>query len=63
MIDGKWHAPSEIAKNMQLSESRVENIVQLSANANFATFDQKTRKVKLDPELCKLYTALEDDGN
>jgi hypothetical protein len=48
---------------MQLSESRVENIVQLFANANFATFDQKTRKVKLDPELCKLYTALEDDGN
>jgi len=63
MKDGRWHGVTEIAKNMQLSEGRVENVVQLFANANLATFDRKTRKVKLDSELCELYVALEEDGN
>ena len=61
MKDGRWHNLIEIAKNMQLSESKVEKNVHFFANANFATFNQKTKKVKLDPELCQLYVALEDE--
>ena len=48
---------------MQLSESRVENIVQLFASANFATLNKKTGKAKLTPELCELYDALKDEGS
>lgn len=61
MKDGKWHDLIEIARNMQLSECKVEKIVHFFANANFATFNQKTKKVKLGLELCELYVALEDE--
>ena len=52
---------TEVAEATKLSEDKVEGIIRLFAEANFAEFDGQLRRVKLGSVLRDLYVSLESD--
>ena len=52
--DGKRHSLSEIAERLELTQKKAGEILQFLAEYDFATFDQKSNKAIIDPELKEL---------
>ncbi len=52
--DDKRHSLSEIAERLKLTQKKAREILQFLAEYDFATFDQKSNKAIIDPELKEL---------
>jgi len=55
--DGKWHSVNELATITQMEEHRVEEIAQFFAHYSFIQINSVKNKVKIDPELRKIFIS------
>lgn len=56
-VDGEWHSLNEVVAYLQLEKSEVVKIAKFFARFRFIQLDETRRKVKIQPNVKKLFDS------
>ena len=51
--DGKWHNLKELAKNLQIEQQKLKQIIRFLKNSGFIRLDKKQEKALISSDLKK----------
>jgi|GEM_PF-2083999 len=56
-VDGEWHSLNEVVAYLQLEKDKVVEIAKFFARFKFIQLDETRRKVKIQPNVKKLFAS------
>ena len=54
--DGEWHNLKDLAKNLKLTQKKLQQIIQFLKTLDLIKLDEKQEKALINPELKQLIT-------